>query len=200
MIRRPPRSTLFPYTTLFRSPEEHRDPHERPESTAAPCDGHVEQRRYEQRDEAEQQRHPTSDRVRHDSRGDFEHHRAERERRVREQHLLDVEPGAHLEQRVDPPDERHRQVEQPCDGEIGPNDRVRARLHAATTWVSVHALSAVAVRITAPPITASGPGVSPCASHAHTGLSTGSTSRNRDASSAGTRVIARDRNTYASPS
>src|SRR5690242_20904278 len=24
MIRRPPRSTLFPYTTLFRSPEEHR--------------------------------------------------------------------------------------------------------------------------------------------------------------------------------
>src|SRR2546428_7977801 len=23
MIRRPPRSTLFPYTTLFRSPEEH---------------------------------------------------------------------------------------------------------------------------------------------------------------------------------
>src|SRR2546422_1870313 len=149
MIRRPPRSTLFPYTTLFRSPEEHRDPHERPESTAAPCDGHVEQRRYEQRDEAEQQRHPTSDRVRHDSRGDFEHHRAERERRVREQHLLDVEPGAHLEQRVDAPDERHRQVEQPRDGEIGPDDRVRARLHAATTWVSVHALSAVAVRITA---------------------------------------------------
>src|SRR6266511_5019382 len=24
MIRRPPRSTLFPYTTLFRSPESHR--------------------------------------------------------------------------------------------------------------------------------------------------------------------------------
>src|SRR2546430_15257300 len=24
MIRRPPRSTLFPYTTLFRSPEDHR--------------------------------------------------------------------------------------------------------------------------------------------------------------------------------
>src|SRR5260370_12481199 len=24
MIRRPPRSTLFPYTTLFRSPERHR--------------------------------------------------------------------------------------------------------------------------------------------------------------------------------
>src|SRR2546426_12472123 len=111
MIRRPPRSTLFPYTTLFRSQatadrpdehrspeqhlppgehalerlivaaclegidqpgihgarvervsqsEEHRDPHERPESTAAPRDGHVEQRRYEQREEAEQQRHPTS--------------------------------------------------------------------------------------------------------------------------------------------
>src|SRR2546426_3568306 len=27
MIRRPPRSTLFPYTTLFRSPKQH--PHER---------------------------------------------------------------------------------------------------------------------------------------------------------------------------
>src|SRR5690349_21978388 len=26
MIRRPPRSTLFPYTTLFRSPESPRDP------------------------------------------------------------------------------------------------------------------------------------------------------------------------------
>src|SRR2546429_7020173 len=25
MIRRPPRSTLFPYTTLFRSREQHRD-------------------------------------------------------------------------------------------------------------------------------------------------------------------------------
>src|SRR5256885_11953387 len=27
MIRRPPRSTLFPYTTLFRSPERPRDEH-----------------------------------------------------------------------------------------------------------------------------------------------------------------------------
>src|ERR1043165_6193521 len=27
MIRRPPRSTLFPYTTLFRSLHRHRDPH-----------------------------------------------------------------------------------------------------------------------------------------------------------------------------
>src|SRR3989454_5320456 len=26
MIRRPPRSTLFPYTTLFRSPQGHHDP------------------------------------------------------------------------------------------------------------------------------------------------------------------------------
>src|SRR3712207_3684685 len=25
MIRRPPRSTLFPYTTLFRSPQEHKE-------------------------------------------------------------------------------------------------------------------------------------------------------------------------------
>src|SRR3712207_8079666 len=27
MIRRPPRSTLFPYTTLFRSRQDHPDPH-----------------------------------------------------------------------------------------------------------------------------------------------------------------------------
>src|SRR2546430_3107674 len=30
MIRRPPRSTLFPYTTLFRSPLLERDGHSRP--------------------------------------------------------------------------------------------------------------------------------------------------------------------------
>src|SRR3712207_8976019 len=30
MIRRPPRSTLFPYTTLFRSPEPEPDPHPPP--------------------------------------------------------------------------------------------------------------------------------------------------------------------------
>src|SRR2546429_2931618 len=29
MIRRPPRSTLFPYTTLFRSPNRHRPVHRR---------------------------------------------------------------------------------------------------------------------------------------------------------------------------
>src|SRR5438034_6085720 len=33
MIRRPPRSTLFPYTTLFRSPGRHR-------ADAARCGGH----------------------------------------------------------------------------------------------------------------------------------------------------------------
>src|SRR3712207_8176409 len=31
MIRRPPRSTLFPYTTLFRSAEQHREQHHRAE-------------------------------------------------------------------------------------------------------------------------------------------------------------------------
>src|SRR3712207_7405258 len=36
MIRRPPRSTLFPYTTLFRSPRPHRRaPPRRPRSTPA---------------------------------------------------------------------------------------------------------------------------------------------------------------------
>src|SRR3712207_7582948 len=34
MIRRPPRSTLFPYTTLFRSPSRHRAPLRRLEAEA----------------------------------------------------------------------------------------------------------------------------------------------------------------------
>src|SRR5439155_26998332 len=143
-------------------------------------------------------RYPSSHGVGHHARRHLEHHRAECERGVGQKHLLDVEPGAHLEQGIDAPDERHRQVEQSRDDEIGPDDGVWT--HAATTWVSLQDLSTVAVRMTVPPIAASGPGVSPCASQAHTGLSTGSTSRNSEASSAGTRVMARDRNTYASPS
>src|SRR5439155_17427841 len=96
---------------------------------------------------------------------------------------------------------RQRPDEEPGDGVVGASDpAAHHRAHAAPTWVSLHDLYAVAPRITAPPNTANGPGVSPWTSHAHTGLSTGSTSRNSDASSAGTRVIARDRNTYASPS
>src|SRR5256886_11396881 len=42
MIRRPPRSTLFPYTTLFRSPARHRRHHaghERPRAVPAPDAG-----------------------------------------------------------------------------------------------------------------------------------------------------------------
>src|SRR5258708_38055403 len=35
MIRRPPRSTLFPYTTLFRSPSPHRQRNEQPLGGAA---------------------------------------------------------------------------------------------------------------------------------------------------------------------
>ena len=37
MIRRPPRSTLFPYTTLFRSPEEFPDPGIKPTSPVSPA-------------------------------------------------------------------------------------------------------------------------------------------------------------------
>ena len=37
MIRRPPRSTLFPYTTLFRSPGNLPDPEINPESLAPPA-------------------------------------------------------------------------------------------------------------------------------------------------------------------
>src|SRR2546427_8164399 len=44
MIRRPPRSTLFPYTTLFRSPHQHRgrDPgHLRLVADPVPRDAHA---------------------------------------------------------------------------------------------------------------------------------------------------------------
>src|SRR2546422_5416706 len=37
MIRRPPRSTLFPYTTLFRSITDKRPPPARGETSLAPC-------------------------------------------------------------------------------------------------------------------------------------------------------------------
>src|SRR2546429_3093882 len=48
MIRRPPRSTLFPYTTLFRSPEQHppgvlHDECRRDERPAAPVHGRSEE-------------------------------------------------------------------------------------------------------------------------------------------------------------
>ena len=102
--------------------EEHRDPHERPKSPASPSAGDVQERGGEQGDEAEEQRDPASQRVRHDSGRDLEDHGPERERGVGQQHLLDVEARAHLEQGVDPPDERHRQVEEPGDGEVGADD------------------------------------------------------------------------------
>src|SRR5438552_14742944 len=41
MIRRPPRSTLFPYTTLFRSVDAHRTHRPGPSGAAAEREGHV---------------------------------------------------------------------------------------------------------------------------------------------------------------
>src|SRR5438477_3965772 len=52
MIRRPPRSTLFPYTTLFRSPPDHAQPAQgalRPVHTRGPS--RVQRRRTRQRSE-----------------------------------------------------------------------------------------------------------------------------------------------------
>src|SRR2546425_9778237 len=48
MIRRPPRSTLFPYTTLFRSPADDRDT-ERPAQLGARADADGQRERAEQR-------------------------------------------------------------------------------------------------------------------------------------------------------
>src|SRR5256885_10383765 len=45
MIRRPPRSTLFPYTTLFRSSGIHRRPRYHSPANRADSDGHASRRR-----------------------------------------------------------------------------------------------------------------------------------------------------------
>src|SRR3712207_7417220 len=44
MIRRPPRSTLFPYTTLFRSPAAGKGPPQGPETAIRPPDGRADDR------------------------------------------------------------------------------------------------------------------------------------------------------------
>ena len=61
------------------------------------------------------------------------------------------------------------------------------------------ARTVVAATMSAPPASAHGPGRSPCASHAHTGFSTGSASSSSDASSAVTWRTPFDRHRYASP-
>src|SRR5438876_660280 len=88
--------------------------------------------------------------VGHDARGDLEYRRAQGERRIREQHLHDVEPGAHLEQRVDAPDERHRQIEEKRDREVAADDArahgtFRASQSRATVAMSSCATSASAL-------------------------------------------------------
>src|SRR3989454_11060543 len=49
MIRRPPRSTLFPYTTLFRSSNEPRNHQERNNGREAPAQQHTYEREQEVR-------------------------------------------------------------------------------------------------------------------------------------------------------
>src|SRR2546425_5087863 len=56
MIRRPPRSTLFPYTTLFRSPQSERDAPERRVVGQDRAHGHAEQRQHVIRGHARIQR------------------------------------------------------------------------------------------------------------------------------------------------
>ena len=60
---------------------------------------------------------------------------------------------------------------------------------------AVAARSAVALTITAPPISVNAPGDSPCTSQVHIGLSTGSISSSNDASSADTLRMAFVKNT-----
>src|SRR3712207_6946383 len=61
MIRRPPRSTLFPYTTLFRSEEEagdrshHRRGRQRPEGPGGGMAAQHQHRDVDDREDAEQQ-------------------------------------------------------------------------------------------------------------------------------------------------
>src|SRR2546425_6304601 len=57
MIRRPPRSTLFPYTTLFRSPVDHEDALEREGDGAGVGQDGVAQRAVAERPERVEERH-----------------------------------------------------------------------------------------------------------------------------------------------
>src|SRR3712207_8688579 len=66
MIRRPPRSTLFPYTTLFRSPEPQRDRTARPPRSvgvgATPPRDRAAARRTRDRGSVSSAEEPTADR------------------------------------------------------------------------------------------------------------------------------------------
>src|SRR2546430_16456162 len=62
MIRRPPRSTLFPYTTLFRSP--------RPRALGGPAGGEVKRTRVTRRRVCPSMRNATGPRRHHGGRGD----------------------------------------------------------------------------------------------------------------------------------
>src|SRR3712207_7068941 len=69
MIRRPPRSTLFPYTTLFRSPEQPERGHRRHEAT--------DELQEERRDPAATQQPPDAVDDRGDQEGRSEEHTSE---------------------------------------------------------------------------------------------------------------------------
>src|SRR5690349_6337296 len=76
-------------------------------------------------------------------------------------------------------------------------DSNRQATRGLRVWRQV--LASIAARMIAPPASEAGPGFSPCASHAQTGLSAGSSNKTVVASNAGTWRIARVTKTYASP-
>src|SRR2546425_6091623 len=86
MIRRPPRSTLFPYTTLFRSPAQ-------PPRQVAEDAQHERQRPHEPR-----QQHPADRTRRIDERFERDRDKGERERQDEaEQHLRSEEHTSELQ-------------------------------------------------------------------------------------------------------
>ena len=78
---------------------------------------HVGQRPRGERGFGQKERDPPSKRVGHHARGDLEQGHGGGERRVGHEHLEDRQPGVEQEQRVDAPDQRRGQREQPADDE-----------------------------------------------------------------------------------
>src|SRR5256885_10848451 len=91
MIRRPPRSTLFPYTTLFRSPDDHVH-HARDEEAEAVTGRPELLRDRARRVAAERVRDEERDGDVHEREPDERHHRADRS----EEHTSELQSPCNL--------------------------------------------------------------------------------------------------------
>jgi hypothetical protein len=93
--------------------------HEPEQATAERRDGHIAQRPQQQREAAEQERAASAAGVGNHTGGDLEQNHAGGEGAAGDEHLEDVQAGVQQEQRVDAPDDRCGEREQPRDRQVG---------------------------------------------------------------------------------